>query len=408
MKLRSKKIQNTSIGNFFYWSGALSCICCLTTSCVNTETKTAVGVFSTPAKEESGRDNVIDLDEIQQTGELIVLTLYGPTTYFEFKGENFGSQYLLADAFAQSIGVSVRIEVCRSVNELKQRLSDGDGDLVAVGMDAPSAEGPYTRCGIQSVTWLSDTLASAMNDKSIKPKAEIGWLVRRSSTQLAETLNAWFKDHRTNLFSMSFPKLSIGGRTTFTPHRHPHSPMLDASRGIISHFDPLFKRYSQNCLWDWRLLAAQAYQESGFDTNAVSWMGAMGLMQLMPATARDMGVREHEIMEAEPNVRGAVRLINQLDRHFSNVRDANERINFILAAYNAGAGHIEDARTLAQIHGKNPNIWTGHVESIVLHMSEPRFYNNPAVRHGYFRGIETYNYVRDIRGRWNKYKLTIH
>lgn len=70
----------------------------------------------------------------------------------------------------------------------------------------------------------------------------------------------------------------------------PHSPILSLREGKISHFDHLFKKYAPDINWDWRLLASLAYTESNFDTTAVSWAGAKGLMQLMPATARAMGV----------------------------------------------------------------------------------------------------------------------
>jgi len=155
------------------------------------------------------------------------------------------------------------------------------------------------------------------------------------------------------------------------------------------------------------LLAAQAYQESAFDPTAVSWMGAMGLMQLMPSTARRVGVSELDVFDPECNLRGAVRLIRSLDSHYSFIANRDERINFILAAYNAGAGHVDDARRIAQKYGRNPNIWRGHVDEYVLRMSESKFYNDSLSHHGYFRGSETYNYVNDIRSRWQQYRTIL-
>ena len=154
-------------------------------------------------------------------------------------------------------------------------------------------------------------------------------------------------------------------------------------------------------------MAAQAYQESAFDPLAVSYMGAMGLMQLMPSTAKEVGIDEDEVFDAAANVRGAVKFISNLDRHYASIARRDERINFILAAYNAGPGHIDDARALAKKHGKNPDIWLGNVDSFVLRMSEAEYYNQPEVKHGYFRGAETYNYVNGIRDRWEKYKSSI-
>ena len=405
---RKRITHHASAPRLFLYIGSWAIVTSqLLISCENRENQTAVGVFSSPQGEAAQKDRLFDLEDIQQTGELIILTLYGPTGYFEFRGENFGSQYLLADAFARSIGCSLRVDVCRSNEELEKKLSEGEGDIVAIGMDADRAGRSFTLCGTKPITHLLDTLSTTMNDSSVRPSQTVGWMVRKSSTSLAEALNNWLNNPQNNLLALSMPRISGGSNRIYTPRRHPHSPMLNASAGIISHYDGLFKRYARECRWDWRLLAAQAYQESAFDTEAVSWMGALGLMQLMPSTAREMGVPTQSVLSAEPNIQGAVRLISKLDRHFSYISNPDERINFILAAYNAGAGHVEDARTLATLHGQNPNVWYGHVETIVLRMSQPRFYNDPHVRHGYFRGAETFNYVRDIRARWQKYKLSI-
>lgn len=183
--------------------------------------------------------------------------------------------------------------------------------------------------------------------------------------------------------------------------------MLNAAAGQISRYDAIIKKYAREAGWDWRLLAAQAYQESGFDPQAVSWMGAQGLMQLMPSTARSFGVPATEMFEPESNLRGATAFIKTLQQRYASI-PAGERISFILAAYNAGPGHVDDARRLASKYGRNPDVWNGNVADIVLRMSDASYYNDPVCRHGYFRGSETYNYVADIRQRWADYRSKIH
>jgi len=380
--------------------------CVILLSCDSSSSHVADGVFKhddTPLNTD-----VYDLSEIQETGELIVLTLYGPITYFEYRGERFGSQYLLADKFAHSIGVTTRVEVCRSANEMLRKLQDGEGDLIAVNLQtSDSLPSNLLACGVSELTQLVDTLSAL--DKSLTPHSSSDsccWLVRDTSPELKNSLSTWLQTQRPNLLALSMPKLENEEGEVFLPRRHAASPMRNPARGEISVYDALFKQYAARCGWDWRLLAAQAYQESAFDPQAVSWMGACGLLQLMPSTARQMGVSRRDIFDAERNVAGAVKFLSQLSNHYAGVSQPDHRINFILAAYNAGPGHVDDARNVARKFGHNPNNWN-EVEPYVLRMSESHFYNDPIVRHGYFRGSETYNYVRDIRARWDEYKKNI-
>ena len=87
-----------------------------------------------------------------------------------------------------------------------------------------------------------------------------------------------------------------------------------------------------------------------------------------------------------------------LMREFADVPSQYERIGFALASYNAGSGHIRDAMALARRDGANPYSWNV-VSQYVLHLSEPAYYQDPVVRHGFMRGRETYNYVNSIRSR---------
>jgi len=132
----------------------------LLSSCKQENSNVANSVFE--SKEElSASDADFDLSDIQAGGELIVLTLYGPTSYFEFRGENFGFQYKLADAFAQSIGVSVRVDVCRSTHEMLAKLQRGDGDLVAYQMPKlDSLDSHVTYCGTAPITRFIDSPSS--------------------------------------------------------------------------------------------------------------------------------------------------------------------------------------------------------------------------------------------------------
>lgn len=323
------------------------------------------GVFDTP-----GAPTGMDLDVIQMNGELIVVAMYGSDTYFEYYGEGYGKQYLIASQYAKSIGCAMRIDVMPDSVSMMQRLSNGEADI-ALFADADR------------------------------------WQVRSDAPMLAESVHQWVDDNRKNFEAMTTIRVSDEHGRVYTPRRRSYSPMLNASAGQISRYDHLFRHYASQCGWDWRLLAAQAYQESAFDADAVSYMGALGLMQLMPRTAASMGVSVSQAFNPETNLSGAVRYISKLNRHYSSIADPGERINFVLAAYNGGEGHIDDARRLAAKLGHNPDRWTQSVDQVVLHLSEPRYFNDPVVKRGYMRGSETYNYVYSIRDRWEQYKRAV-
>lgn len=227
------------------------------------------------------------------------------------------------------------------------------------------------------------------------------WAVRKNCPQLAAAANQWHKENMTS------PAYTASMKRYFEISKMiPHSPILSLKEGKISHFDHLFKKYSKDINWDWRLLASLAYTESNFDTTAVSWAGAKGLMQLMPATARAMGVPPGKEQNPEESVKAAIKYIMATNKSFSMVPE-KERINFILASYNAGLGHIYDAMALAEKYGKNKLVWKNNVENYILLKSNEEYFTDPVCKNGYFRGIETFNFVRDITSRYDTYKKKI-
>lgn len=383
------------------------CLLLSMSACTDTPSGNHAGQSSYVSNSLSGNPH-FDLPEIQQNGELIVLTLYGPESYFEFRGEDFGIQYLIVKQYAKSIGTSLRVEVSRSQNELLSRLANGEGDLVAYNVDiTDSLASQFFFVGGAEITSFMDSLSQLRKDISLRPRSHTAWAVRQDSPMLSASLAQWLQSHQKDFFDYTTIRVKSNVGRAYTPTRKIASPIMNAARGQISLYDCIFKRYAILCHWDWRLLAAQAYQESSFDPQAVSHMGAMGLMQLMPATAHDVGVAPSDVFIPEDNVRGATKLINRLNAHYATIVNDDERINFILAAYNAGAGHVDDARALAKKYGKDPAVWLDNVDAFILRMSSPDYYNQPEVKHGYFRGSETYDYVNSVRSRWNEYKKKV-
>ena len=134
---------------------------------------------------------------------------------------------------------------------------------------------------------------------------------------------------------------------------------IDFSKGRISPYDRFFRQYANEIGWDWRMLAVQGYTESRFDSTAVSWAGARGVMQIMPrtgSTPRSILIQNHK---SEANIRTAAAIMKALDNLVKKVPDSEERRKFILAAYNSGIAHIYDATALAKNTEKKPKIWDG-------------------------------------------------
>ena len=126
-------------------------------------------------------------------------------------------------------------------------------------------------------------------------------------------------------------------------------------------------------------------------------------MQLMPRTASRFGVGRKS--SPESHIRAGVNFIKWLDNRFDDeITDPVERTKFVLASYNVGKGHVDDARRLAEKYGADPNVWEDNVELWLLNKSQPNYYRDPVVKYGYARGIETYNYVKQVIDRYEHYK----
>ncbi len=233
---------------------------------------------------------------------------------------------------------------------------------------------------------------------------QVGWAVRQNSLQLLDAINTWFdKNHGSSTHAYIYNKYFKASKDQLERFTSEYSSLQG---GRISDYDELLKEYSIIIDWDWRLLAAQMYQESKFREDARSWAGAFGLMQLMPATAAAYGVRPNS--PPEEHIRAAILYLSWLDDYWKErIFDENERVNFILASYNAGLGHVRDAMNLAVSLGYDPHQWNGNVAECMLLKSQPQYYTADVVKHGYCRGKEPYNYVKSILAQYEHYKKVI-
>jgi membrane-bound lytic murein transglycosylase F len=167
----------------------------------------------------------------------------------------------------------------------------------------------------------------------------------------------------------------------------------------LSTYDPLFRKYAKEYGFDWRLLAAQAYQESRFDPAARSLAGAIGLFQVLPGTARELGFQRLE--NAEDCAHAGIKHLARLADRLETTLPVQQRMRFALAAYNAGWGHLADARQLARARSLDPDKWFKNVERAMLLLQQPAYYAH--ARHGYVRGTEPVRYVSEIQSRYENY-----
>ncbi|MEI6696696.1 MAG: transporter substrate-binding domain-containing protein [Bacteroidota bacterium] len=248
---------------------------------------------------------------------------------------------------------------------------------------------------------VNNTYYSNLDFKTlVSGKQNLAWVVRHGSDSLLMAINSWLLKYKTTVqYKIIYDRY----------YRNPRSVNIVQNefyaikRGKISKYDKEIKKYSKMIGWDWRLLASLIYQESNFHPEIVGWSGAFGIMQMMPETAHRFGVTPSSSVAEQ--IKGGVRLKIVLDRLLpKEISNPDERIKFILAAYNAGFEHIMDARNLARKYGKNPNIWTNHVEYYLKMKTKAKYYNDPVVRYGYSRNNETFRFVNEVLERFKHYK----
>lgn len=240
-------------------------------------------------------------------------------------------------------------------------------------------------------------------DVPISLSQRIAWVTRKKSRNFRSVVNKWIKVQRkTTSYHVIYNKYFKNKRSF---QRRTKSNYYSLKNNQISKYDNLIKIHAQKIGWDWRLLASQIYQESKFDSDANSWVGARGLMQVMPKTAKSLGIKN--LTDPKENIRGGATYLNQIYKQFNKVSDSLSRMKLTMASYNCGLGHVMDGQLLAEKNGLNPNIWTDNVELMLLDLSLPKNYNKPFIKYGYVRGSEPVMYIDNIFERYEHYKTFI-
>jgi membrane-bound lytic murein transglycosylase MltF len=239
--------------------------------------------------------------------------------------------------------------------------------------------------------WKAKLWAQVLPKIKVQPLAvrtggKIGWAMRKGTPKLAEVVNEFIGS------------ANKGGRTAakrLVAYQRRFKQMKNATAGPewkrFENTIALFRRYGDQYGFDYLMVAAQGYQESRLDQRARSHVGAIGIMQLMPATGKELGVGD--ITLAEPNVHGGVRYMRRLmDRYFRDADfDEQNRTLFAFASYNAGPGNVAKLRREAQAQGFDPNQWFNNVEVVAARRI----------------GQETVQYVRNIYKYYAAYRFEL-
>ena len=196
---------------------------------------------------------------------------------------------------------------------------------------------------------------------AISKGGKIAWAVRKNTPELKAELNGFLKTHQ---------KGTLMGNIFYERYfQNTHwigNPASPEEREKLSPMEDLFQKYGNEYGFDWLALAAQAYQESGFDHTKTSQKGAVGVMQVLPSTAADKWVSIPDIDNLENNIHAGVKYLYFLrERYFNSPEIAPEdRVFFAWAAYNAGPARINHLRRQAALNGLDPNKWFFNVEKV--------------------------------------------
>ena len=330
---------------------------------------------------------------VQHSGEGLihdVTQLIGREVYVE-KGSKYESRLRNLD---NEVGGGIVIHVVEGEQalpiELIQRVSRRDIDFTIVDSDIAQMNLTYFDS-------LNVQLKVGFEQRS-------SWAVSRRDKWLADSIDLWAASSNAQEYS----KQALKHYFEMNRGPKPDSVKVDTFAvtppGGISPYDTVFKQYAKEMGWDWRLLAAIAYSESGFDPNATSWMGARGLMQVMPKTAKLFGVEESNLSNPEVSIRVASLILRELDGIMRSRTGPGDRIKFVLAAYNAGSGHVTDAIALARKYELDPRVWDENVEQAMLWKMDPEYYNDSVCANGYCRGTEPVDYVVKVLNCYEHYK----
>lgn len=255
-----------------------------------------------------------------------------------------------------------------------------------------------------SNTYMNDLVRGPV----IAENDTISWAIRKNASDLKTAMNRFlFKHFRFGSEAGDIKRsafLNVLRKKYFKEGDHLseyYNPSEDGQNaGVISPYDDLVKEHAEKYDVDWVMMTSMMAQESRFNPNSESWAGAVGLMQVLP---RFSEFSKDSLFIPEINVEEGAKILRSHLDHYAYM-DSTNQWAFALATYNAGLGHLADARRLVVDQNKDPNQWE-HVSEALLMLMQRRFYQK--ARYGRARGIETVRYVSEILNRYKTFQAIL-
>ena len=288
--------------------------------------------------------------------------------------EGTAYQQRLAELKEQGIDLAIRLHADLPTEELIQKVADGEID--------------FTIAHSNIILINRRNFPGAVSTGSIHDHLQLGWAVYPKSIELRDRINSFFKSIKENgLYDKIYQKYYGDNKDfDYVDLKAFHGRL----KSRLSRYSPFIKVAANKHGFDWRLIAAQMYQESHLNPWAKSQAGARGLMQIMPSTARDLGVTD--LFDPVQNINAGVQHLKNLYELYDTAK-GNDRLLIALAAYNTGQGHIYDARKLARKKGLDPDKWESLAQTLPL-LQYRKYYKRS--KFGFCRGSEPVRYIKQI------------
>ena len=256
--------------------------------------------------------------------------------------------------------------------------------------DVDSGQADYAITDEREFSFAHHLYPNVLVGFALPEKRPVQWMVRHGAPGLLASVNTFFHDLAA---SGRLPQLVQESSGDTRPFAYEESREFQAHvNDRLPQFRGWFEAAAAQSGIDWRLLAAVGYQESKWDPRAASDEGAVGVMMLTADTAQAMGIKDRT--DPAQSIAAGARYLARVREMIPDRIAEPDRTWLTIAAYNVGFGHLEDARIIAQAHGKNPDSWADVREQLPL-LAQERWYDR--AKRGYARGWEPVQFVDRIQ-----------